>query len=122
MIANFGFLFAAMEALMVDAATRIIPKTMPAGFAAYARSPDFTPETLPAKLQTAHSTKSGTWAMLHVLEGKVLYQLEPPNTAQKLVAAGENVVIEAEVSHHVRFIEPGRLFVEFYRATDQAKA
>lgn len=93
-----------------------IPQKLPAGFAAYARSPDFTPETLPVKLQTAHTTKAGTWALLHVLEGKVMYELEPPREGHKLVGAGEHVVIEAEVFHHVRFVEPGRCFVEFYRA------
>lgn len=99
-----------------------IPQIMPPGFTAYARSPDFTPETLPANLQTAHTTKAGTWALLHVLEGKVLYELEPPRIGQSLISAGGQVVIEAEVSHHVRFVEPGRLFIEFYRHTDATKA
>ncbi|HTM77829.1 MAG TPA: DUF1971 domain-containing protein [Devosia sp.] len=99
-----------------------IPDAVPAGFAAYARSPDFTPDNLPAKLQAAHTTKAGTWAMLHVLEGQVLYELEPPRSGQRLVGAGWHVVIEAQVFHHVRFIEPGRFFVEFFRSTDPVKA
>jgi hemoglobin len=92
-----------------------IPKELPAGFEAYGRSPEFTPENLPARLQAAHSTKAGTWALLHVLEGKILYQLEAPYEGEQLAAAGEKVVIEAEVPHHVEFIERGRIFVEFYR-------
>lgn len=95
-----------------------IPDSMPAGFVAYARSPDFTPETLPAKLQAAHTTKSGTWALLHVLEGQVLCELEPPRAGQRLVVAGEQVVIVAQVFHHVRFTVPGRMFVEFFRHGD----
>ncbi len=96
----------------------MIPKELPTGFEAYARSPDFTPGNLPSRLQAAHSTKAGTWALLHVLEGKILYQLEAPYEGEQLAAAGEKVVIEAQVPHHVMFIEPGRIFVEFYRAVD----
>ncbi|MCB1446077.1 MAG: DUF1971 domain-containing protein [Rhizobiaceae bacterium] len=92
-----------------------IPMQMPAGFEAYARSPDFTTDTLPARLQSAHSTKAGTWALLHVLEGEVLYRLEAPYHGERRARAGETIVIEARVPHHVEFIEPGRLYLEFYR-------
>ena len=81
---------------------------------------EFTPETLPAKFKTAHSTKAGTWGLLHVLEGKVLYSLEPPQRGEQLAAAGDSVVIEPGVSHHVAFVEPGRFYVEFYRAADSS--
>lgn len=94
-----------------------IPTELPPGLEAYSRSSDFTPDNLPAKLQSAHSTKAGTWGLLHVLEGKVRYQLEPPHQGEQLAAAGEHVVIESEIPHHVTFIEPGRFFVEFYRAS-----
>jgi tellurite resistance-related uncharacterized protein len=97
-----------------------IPQTLPAGLVSYARSPDFTPTNLPAQLQAAHSTKAGTWGLLHVLEGKVLYQLEQPNHDEKLAGAGETVVIEATVRHHVAFVEPGRFYIEFYRSADRA--
>lgn len=93
-----------------------IPKTLPPGFVAYSRSPDFTPATLPARLQASHFTKAGVWALLHVLEGKVLYRLEPPHSGEQLVSAGECVVIESGVLHRASFVEPGRLYVEFYRA------
>lgn len=59
-----------------------IPTHIPDGFEAYGRSPEFTPETLPAKLQSAHSTKAGVWALLHIIEGEVLYQLEPPRQGE----------------------------------------
>lgn len=98
----------------------MIPKELPAGFEAYARSPDFTPETLPPRLQSAHTTKVGTWALLHVLEGEVLYQLEPPHQGERAASAGETVVIEAGVAHHVSFTVPGRIFIEFYRKKDAA--
>jgi hemoglobin len=93
-----------------------IPDELPAGVEAYGRSPDFTPDTMPPQLRSAHSTKAGTWGLLHVLEGAVDYQLESPNEGERTVAAGGTVVIEPEIRHHVAFREPGRFFVEFYRA------
>lgn len=98
-----------------------IPKELPTGLVAYARSPDFTPETLPAKLQAAHSTKAGTWGLLQVLEGTVLYRLEPPHADERLASAGDHVVIESGILHRVAFVEPGRFYVEFYRASDSSK-
>lgn len=92
-----------------------IPKALPAGLIAYGRSPDFTPDTLPAKLQAAHSTKAGTWGLLHVLEGTVRYCLEPPHTGEQVAAAGECIVIESGIRHRVAFVEPGRFYIEFYR-------
>jgi len=92
-----------------------IPAKLPDGFKAYARSPEFNSDNLPAKLQAGHATKAGTWGLLHVLEGTLVYRLESPLRDERLVKAGETVVIESEVAHHVQFVEPGRMFVEFYR-------
>jgi len=92
-----------------------IPKTLPPGFVAYSRTREFTPETLPDGLKAAHSTKAGTWALLHVLEGQVLYRLEAPGSGEQLAGTGDKVVIEATVPHRVSFVVPGRFFVEFYR-------
>lgn len=99
-----------------------IPDRLPDGFEAYARSPEFNSESLPPKLQAGHATKAGTWGLLHVLEGALLYRLEPPHQDERLVRAGETVVIENEVAHHVQFVEPGRMFVEFYRLAGASKA
>lgn len=97
-----------------------VPETLPPGLVAYGRSPDFTPQNLPAKLQAAHATKAGTWGLLHVLEGKVLYRLEEPHSDQRMVAADERLVIEPGIPHRVAFVEPGRFFIEFYRAIEPA--
>jgi len=67
---------------------------LPRGLAPYARTPEFTPDTLPAKLQAAHSTKAGTWGLLHVQAGSVRYTLEPPQNGEVIVSAGQTVVIE----------------------------
>lgn len=96
-----------------------IPASLPKGLVSYARSPDFTPENLPAKLQAAHSIKPGTWALIHVLEGRLRYELEPPRQGMVTASAGETIVIEQDAPHHVAFVEPGRIFIEFFRAAHQ---
>lgn len=93
-----------------------IPTRLPEGFEAYGRSPDSTPENLPSRLQSAHRTKAGTWGLLHVVEGTLLYMLEAPYFGDAIATAGDKIVIESEVPHHVQFVTPGRFFVEFYRA------
>ncbi|MBX9828249.1 MAG: DUF1971 domain-containing protein, partial [Xanthobacteraceae bacterium] len=53
---------------------------LPADVEAYSRSPEFDQDTLPAALRKQHSTKAGTWALIHVLEGKLTYRIyEPPS-------------------------------------------
>lgn len=94
-----------------------IPTKLPDDAEAYGRSPDFTSGNLPDKLRSAHSTKAGTWGLLHVLEGRVRYELEPPKNGLREVAAPDTIVIEPKVLHHVEFLEPGRFFIEFYRRT-----
>lgn len=93
-----------------------IPRHLPSGYAFYARTPEFTPTTLPDGLRAGHSTKPGVWGLLCVSEGAVQYSLEPPRSGGVLVRAGESVVIESDVRHHVAFVEAGSFHVEFYRA------
>ena len=95
--------------------THNIPAQLPAGLQAYKRTPDFTPENLPAALQSQHSTKAGVWGLLHVLEGQVIYRLTPPHSESATANAGDTIVILPQIVHWVEFGIPGRFYVEFYR-------
>lgn len=92
-----------------------IPVQLPGGLQSYSRSPDFTPETLPAKLRAFHATKAGVWGLIHVIEGTLRYRLEAPRIGEVLAKAGQAVVVEPAVSHRVEFVEPGRFYLEFFR-------
>jgi len=94
-----------------------LPSRLPYGYEFYARSPDFTPETLPERMRAGHSTKPGVWGLLRVSEGAVRYEVESPGRGSAVARSGEFVVIEAGATHHVDFVEPGRFHVEFYRAS-----
>jgi len=91
------------------------PSSLPAGLVRYGESPLFTPENLPEKLKTAHTTKAGTWGLLRVHAGIVQFFVDAPPYAQAIVTAGKTVVIEPEVPHHVEFALPGSFRIEFHR-------
>ncbi|NLC37209.1 MAG: DUF1971 domain-containing protein [Alcaligenaceae bacterium] len=91
------------------------PFELPPGLVRYGESPVFTPENLPEKLKSAHTTKAGTWGVLRVHSGIVQYFVDEPPHAQAVVSSGKSVVIEPEVPHHVEFGVPGSFQVEFWR-------
>jgi len=89
---------------------------MPEGLAKYGQSPVFTDAALPAALKTTHTTKAGTWGLLRMHGGALVFTLDaqPPRTI--LLNAGEQLVIAPKAPHHVTFVEPGAFQIDFYRA------
>lgn len=87
----------------------------PEGLTAYRRSPIFDETSLPAALQREHRTKAGAWALIHVLEGRLLYRILEPFSDQEL-APGRPGVVRLEQPHEVHPVGPVRMFVEFYSA------
>ena len=90
-------------------------KSIPSECLPYSRSPTFTEVTLPDSLRRDHSTKAGTWALIHVLEGHVRYVIHSEPNETQLLGVGEFGVIEPEVLHHVEPVGPLSMFVEFHR-------
>jgi tellurite resistance-related uncharacterized protein len=88
---------------------------IPAGYVVGRRTPVFTHETVPLPLLSAHETKSGAWAMIHILEGELRYCVETP-PSESILGPGRPGVIEPEVRHHVELIGPVRFYLEFHRA------
>lgn len=88
---------------------------LPPGLVAYSKSPEFNQETLPAALRRDHSTKAGTWALIHVIEGSLIYRIHEPPSETVLEPGSPGVVQPGQV-HEVQPIGTVRMFVEFYRA------
>jgi tellurite methyltransferase len=88
---------------------------MPAGFAPYKRTADFTATTVPAALTANHSTKRGVWALLHVTQGTVRYVVEPPIARDVILVPGTPGVIVAEIPHRVAPDADAIFYVEFHR-------
>jgi tellurite resistance-related uncharacterized protein len=87
---------------------------LPAGAAPYKRTPEFTTASIPGGLLRQHSTKAGVWGVLHVLEGRLRYIVEPPLAREEVIEAGRRAVIVPEVVHRVVPEGEVRFFVEFH--------
>ncbi len=89
---------------------------LPPGLVAYRRSPLFDQDTLPPALQRLHRTNPGAWALIHVVEGRLLYRILEPFSETVLTPARAGVV-RPEQLHEVLPMGPVQLFIEFYAAT-----
>ncbi len=98
------------------AAIPSLPADLPDGVAPYKDSPVFTPENLPDALKAAHSTKPGTWGLLKVHAGVLRFVLDDAPHTEVVLTAGQQVLIEPEVRHHVAFELPGSFQITFCRA------
>jgi tellurite resistance-related uncharacterized protein len=94
---------------------------LPSGYAAYKRTRDFDQDSVPDGLRANHSTKPGIWGVIHVVEGRLHYIVEPPLAGEHVLEPGRPGVVVPEVLHHVVPEGAVRFFVEFHRpAHDQA--
>lgn len=91
---------------------------LPADFAPYRRTPEFTQDTLPAALRRDHSTAVGVWGRIQVIEGNLRYRVEALGLDQVLTPSEPGIVVP-EVLHSVEPDGPVRFFVEFYRADEK---
>jgi tellurite resistance-related uncharacterized protein len=90
---------------------------MPDGHAPYQETPRWTEETVPKSLLKDHASKAGVWALVHVVEGRVEYFVEPPAKRHALLTPQSPGVALPEVLHHV-VLEKGAVFyVEFWKAS-----
>lgn len=81
----------------------------------YRSTPVFDESSLPKGLKKAHLTKKGTWGLLELVSGKLVYVLEN-SQARIEMSAGDLQIIKPEVLHHVELIDPVKMQVHFYRS------
>lgn len=87
---------------------------MPADCVPYRRTATFTQDTIPAGLLRAHS--SGIWALIHVMEGKLLYRVGGPRSSERIIGPGDRPgLIEPHRLHEVAPLGPVRFYLEFHR-------
>ncbi len=89
----------------------------PADAAPYRRTPEFSQATVPAALTRAHSTKAGTWARLHVLEGRLIFR-DLADGTEVMLDPGIHPLIHPGRPHEVATPGPVRFFVEFCARPD----
>lgn len=84
----------------------------------YRRTADFTEASVPAGLLKAHTTKEGSWALIHVLEGRLAYRVVDPRRppSETILSPSEPPgVVEPTILHEVEPLGAVRFYVEFHR-------
>lgn len=93
---------------------------LPDGLSAYRRTPDFTETTTPSALLNDHSTKEGTWGLIHVKSGSLRYVVTDPRRHRSetiLMPDTAPGVVEPTVLHHVEPMGAVEFHVEFLRVS-----
>ena len=92
---------------------------LPSGLESYRCTDTFSEQTVPAGLLKAHATKAGTWGLIRVTDGELLYRIDDERRipAERRLAAGlPPGVVEPTILHSVAPVGPVRFHVEFFRA------
>lgn len=90
---------------------------LPAGHAAYKRTPIFHRGSIPDGLRKNHATKPGVWGVIHVVSGLLRYVIQPPLAGEHDLDPLRPGIVVPEVLHHVSPTGDVELYVEFFRAT-----
>lgn len=86
---------------------------LPPGLTPYKRTPVFNENSVPPGLRREHRTKENVWALIHVLEGQLLYRILLPPSEQVLTPEKVGVVRPGQ-PHEVTPLGHVRFFVEFH--------
>jgi tellurite resistance-related uncharacterized protein len=89
-------------------------KQLPPDVTSYKRTPEFSESTVPKGLTRAHNTKEGTWALINVLEGELIYRILEPVFEEIFLNSKLPGVVEPTCKHEVEPKGKVRFFVEFY--------
>ncbi len=84
----------------------------------YKETPVFNEHNVPTTLLKSHNTKRGIWVKLIVWDGAVDLAFEIGEREIVTVNAGDNVIIEPQVPHHLKITGKVNLYLEFYRAKE----
>jgi len=79
----------------------------------YKITPVWDQDTLPVAIKNEHSTKSGTWGVLRVLEGEVTLVFQDSASSVRVTPSSPALIPPGEV-HHVELKGPMRMQVEFH--------
>lgn len=87
---------------------------LPEGTQEYARTRTFSEGSVPDGLLKTHTTKSGTWGKIVVLEGRLLYRILEPVVEEMELNPSLVGLIEPGVRHEVELLGCVEFYVAFY--------
>lgn len=116
---QFEDLDGAAQRILIDDEDEV-PMTakLPQRVRSYKRTPSFSDDTVPAGLLSEHSTKEGTWGLIHVQEGRLRYVIcdDRREPSEKILSADTGPgVVEPTIIHRVEPVGTVRFHVEFLR-------
>jgi tellurite resistance-related uncharacterized protein len=88
---------------------------LPGGLRRQRTTDEFDASSAPPGLLHAHRLATGVWGVLAVTAGSLSFVWEGDEARRIELEAGDSVVIEPDVLHHVEPGADGRFHVEFYR-------
>ena len=71
--------------------------------------------TVPEALRRRHTTKSGVWGRICVLEGSLRYRILEPLQEEHMLTPHLTGIVEPEIPHEVQPVGTVRFYVEFLR-------
>ena len=90
-------------------------KSLPHAVKFYRRTPEFTEKSCPIQLKRSHSTKTGVWGRIVVIEGQLVYRIFESPDEEFIIDPDNPGVIEPCIEHKVEPRCRSRFFVEFYK-------
>jgi len=90
-------------------------KALPINVVSYKKTPEFTSALVPSKLLHVHSTQSGVWGKIVVVEGTLIYRILEPIVEEISLSPDCFGVIEPTIKHEVVPQSDSRFYVQFYR-------
>ena len=76
---------------------------------------------MPGAIRRAHTTREGTWGLIHVVTGRLRYEILREPVEIFTLSPEVKGVIEPQVPHQVEPIGEVTFFVEFFKAPELAK-
>jgi tellurite resistance-related uncharacterized protein len=92
---------------------RVTSAAAPTSTTPYKSTPVFDESTLPAGLRREHRTKAGTWGVIRVLQGRLLYRVLDPSS-EVILEPGQPGLIRPKQPHLVEPLGHMRMQVDFY--------
>lgn len=88
---------------------------IPPECSSYKQTPIFTEESVPDGLLNAHQTKAGTWGLIVILDGQLLYRILEPGIEEHILDSNHSGVVEPQVLHQVELKGKVRFYVDFHK-------
>lgn len=93
---------------------------LPSDARIYRRIGPFDAGTIPAGLLRRHDLKSGTWGLVEILAGSVRFCWDDAAGGDRLLVAGETMLVPPTVPHHLDLRGPVTIAIAFCAAAEAA--